>query len=175
MDAARAVLELGIVVERRKGSTRWAEWIWRPVEVVPGVPASRTWRRLVEGDGWVRWLAGTLPLVLHRAETADYRVALSAEPPQLYVVLRANEDDPEFPWKPFLLTASPFEAQVYAEPGDAIVEAVPMPEPVVAFVQEFVDRHHKDVPFLKRRRKRADAPPDAQSEFVSLGGAEEER
>lgn len=174
MQAARAVLELGIVVERRRGTTRWADWLWRPVEVVVGLPQTSEWRLLVEGEGWTRWLAGTLPLELHRKETADYRLALSAEPPQLYVVLRASADD-ERPWQPFLVTASPFEAQIYAEPGDAIVEAVPMPEPVIAFVQDFVDRHHVDEPFYKRRRKAADAPPDAASEFVALAPGEQKR
>jgi len=168
MSERRAVLQLGVVVERRRGVTRWAEWLWRPVEVVPGVPAGEGWRLLVEDEGWARWLAGTLPLELHRKETADYRLALSATPPQLYVVLRPNEADPERPWRPFLLTASPFEAQIYAEPGDALVEAVPMPEPVVAFVQEFVERHPNDEPFLKRRRKAAEAAPDAASEFEIL-------
>ncbi|MCS6780402.1 MAG: DUF3305 domain-containing protein [Geminicoccaceae bacterium] len=169
MSERRAVLELGVVVEKRRATTRWADWLWRPIAVVPGIGSTGDWRLLVEGEGWSRWLAGTLPLELHHKETADYRLALSATPPQLYVVLRRNEAEPDRPWRPFLLTASPFEAQIYAEPGEDLVEAVPMPEPVIAFVQDFVDRHHRDEPFLKRRRKAADAPPDAASAFEVLG------
>lgn len=166
VEGARATLELGIVVERRPATSRWQEWVWRPVEVVPGLAPLEGWRLLVEGPGWTRWLAGTRTLELHRKETTDYKFALSAEPPQLYVVLRRSEGDP--PFRPFLVTASPFEAQAYAEPGEDLVEAVPMPEPVVAFVQAFVERHHVDQPFLKRRRKEALAAPDAASEFAAV-------
>lgn len=161
---------MAVVVERRRSRSPWVDWLWRPVELVPGLTAEPRPRLLVEGEGWSRWLLGNATLELHRKETADYRLALSAEPPQLYVVLRRVEDDPEHPWRPFLVTASPFEAQVYAEPGEDIVEAVPMPEAALAFVQAFVERHHVDQPFLKRRRKAADAAPDAASEFEALGG-----
>jgi hypothetical protein len=170
MSERRAVLELGVVVERRRARSLWAAWVWRPIEVVPELAGEPSPRLLVESEGATRWLAGTATLELHRKETADYRLALSAEPPQLYVVLR-RADDAELPWRPFLITASPFEAQVYAEPGDDLVEAVAMPEPVLAFVQDFVDRHHVDTPFLKRRRKAADAPPDTASEFEVLDGS----
>ncbi len=172
MAEARTVrIELAVVIERRRGTTRWVPWIWRPVEAVHGLPAEGAWRLLVETEEFARWLAGPLTLELHPKETADYKLALAATPPQLYVVLRPA-DDPERPWRPFLITASPFEAQIYAEPGDSIVEAVPMPEPVVALVQDFVDRHHVDQPFLKRRRKAADAAPDAASDFVPVGREE---
>ncbi|BCX17907.1 MAG: hypothetical protein KatS3mg117_1589 [Geminicoccaceae bacterium] len=170
VSASSAKLELAVVVERRRAKSRWVDWVWRPVELVPELAGEPAPRLLVEGEGWTRWLAGTATLELHRKETADYRLALSAEPPQLYVVLRRVEDDPELPWRPFLITASPFEAQVYAEPGDDLVEALPMPEPVVGLVQDFVERHHVDTPFLKRRRKSADAAPDAASEFEVVGG-----
>lgn len=173
MEGSTARVALGVVVERRPGTTPWEAWLWRPVAVVPGLEAGgETWRLLVEGPGWTRWLAGSCTLELHRKETYDYRVALSAEPPQLWVVLRRCEDEPH-PWRPFLVTASPFEAQAYAEPGDDLVEAVAMPEPVVALVQDFVDRHHVDLPFFKRRRRPADAAAGSDSEFRPLDGRED--
>ncbi len=173
MEGSTARLALGVVVERRPGTTPWEAWLWRPVAVVPGLEAGgETWRLLVEGPGWTRWLAGSCTLELHRKETHDYRVALSAEPPQLWVVLRRCEDEAH-PWRPFLVTASPFEAQAYAEPGEDLVEAVAMPEPVVALVQDFVDRHHVDLPFLKRRRRAADAAAGSDSEFRPLDGRED--
>lgn len=166
MEGATVTVELGVVVERRKATSPWQDWLWRPVAVVSGLAAAEDWRLLVEGPGWTRWLAGTRTLELHRKETLDYKLALSAEPPQLYVVLRRSDGEP--PWRPFLVTASPFEAQAYAEPGEDVVEAVAMPEPVVALVQAFVERHHVDEPFLKRRRKGAEAAPDAASEFAAV-------
>ena len=41
--------------------------------------------------------------------------------------------------------------------GDDLVEAVPMPDGLIAWVQAFIDRHHVDQPFVKRKRKRAKA------------------
>jgi hypothetical protein len=38
--------------------------------------------------------------------------------------------------------------------GEDLVETAPMPEGLVAWVQAFVERHHVDQPFVKRKRKR---------------------
>ena len=57
-------------------------------------------------------------------------------------------------YAPFLVTACPYEAQDYLDSGDDLVEPVVMPAAVVAFVQGFIDRHHVDEPFHKRKRKR---------------------
>ena len=43
-------------------------------------------------------------------------------------------------------------------PGDWVV---PMPEGVIAFVQDYVARHHVEEPFHKRKRKRADSADEA--------------
>ncbi|MGH6902881.1 MAG: DUF3305 domain-containing protein [Geminicoccaceae bacterium] len=48
------------------------------------------------------------------------------------------------------------EAEGYLE-GDDVVEAVAMPDALIAWVQAFVDRHHVDQPFVKRKRERAKA------------------
>ena len=54
---------------------------------------------------------------------------------------------------PFVVTASPYEAEGYLE-GEDLVEVAPMPEGLIAWVREFVERHHVDRPFEKRKRKR---------------------
>ena len=63
----------------------------------------------------------------------------------------ANSPAASTSYAPFLVTASPYEAAAYSE---AIVEAVPMPDGLIAWVQDFVDRHHVDEPFEKRKRDR---------------------
>ena len=78
------------------------------------------------------------------------------------------------PYRLFLVTASPWEAHAHQEFGDDLVEAVPMPEPVVAWVQDFVDRHHVDRPFYKRRRKGADKAPGEGSDFVRVGAGSDD-
>lgn len=151
-------LPLGVVVERRALSNRWVPHAWHPVAVIPGagpMDPKAEWKTLTSGEGWVHFHAGTLPLQLFPKETEGYRFNLSQEPPCLFVVLRTYEEgDSPHDVMPFLVTACPYEAQDYLDSGDDIVERVAMPEAVVAFVQGYIDKHHVDEPFHKRKRKR---------------------
>ena len=145
----------GVVIERRDLSNPWQPHEWRPVAVIPGAGPTGDWKVLDEGQGWIRFLAATLPLELHRKETEAYRVNLSNRPPVVYVILNPDEDpDSEGEVIAHQVTASPYEAQDYLDCGDIIVEGVPMPDGVVAWMQAFIDRHHVDEPFKKRKRKR---------------------
>jgi hypothetical protein len=38
--------------------------------------------------------------------------------------------------------------------GDGLIELVPMPEGLIAWIRNFVTAHHVDEPFIKRRRDR---------------------
>ena len=161
-------MALGVVVERRKGTSRWQDWSWRPVSVILGAPpVGPEWRELVRGETWTQYHAANLPLELHRGETDDYLLNLSQRPPRVYVVLRPAAGPGPHAYRPQLITASPAEAEGYLSSGDEIVEGVPMPVPVIAWLQDFVDRHHVERPFVKRKRGKATGP-DAGAE---RGGA----
>jgi hypothetical protein len=144
----RISMPLGVVVERRELDNRWQRFAWQPVAVIPGAPPVDEWRELARGERFVRWHAATLPLVLHRTDTEAYRANLSGKVPAVYVGLR-EQSGGAHEYAPFLVTASPYEAAAY---GEAIVDAVPMPDGLIAWVQAFIDRHHVDQPFEKRRR-----------------------
>ncbi len=147
-------MPIGVVVRRTPGATRWAKWAWRAVAVLPGAgPAD--WKEMRrEGDA-VEFHAGTVEIELYRTDTEAYLVALSNDPPTVYVVMRESED-PEATNEMELVavTASPYEAQDYSDTGEEIVEAVPMPPGLIAWVREFVARHHVDEKFIKRKRDR---------------------
>lgn len=143
-------MPLGVVVERRELDNRWQRWAWRPVAVLPGAPPVAEWRELMRGERVVRWHAATLPLQLYRTDTEAYRANLSGKVPAIYVGLRPEGGGTDR-LAPFLVTASPYEAQYYP---DELVEPVPMPDGLIAWVQAFVDRHHVDEPFRKRKRDR---------------------
>jgi len=153
-------MPLGIVLERRRLDHPWKDRAWVPVGVIPGAPArdpSGDWLLLKQGDGWARYHGGTLLLDLFRKETDAYKLSLAQVPPRLFVVLREDEDDgATHEMVPFAVTASPTEAQEYLDSSEDIVESVPMPVEVVAFVRDFVEQHHVDEPFFKRKRKRYD-------------------
>ena len=147
-------IPLGIVILRQPGVTRWAAHVWKAVAVLPGA-APAHWKELRrEGDA-VEFHAETLSLELHRADAEAYLQGLSAKTPAIYVIMRLNTDGGEAPLQFVLATASPFEAQDYADTGEELVEKVPMPEGLVAWVRDFVELHHEEETFVKRRRNKA--------------------
>lgn len=152
MEEKSASIPVGVVVQRRPGVTRWARYAWRAVAVLPGAGPAE-WQELRRSDGpagpVIEYHAGTLPLTLWRTDTEAYRVGLSTEPPSVFVVLRGETGTR---LSLFAVTASPFEAQDYGDTGEEIVERVPMPPGLVAWIRSFVERHHVEEPFVKRRR-----------------------
>lgn len=158
-------MPLGIVLERRRLDHPWKDHAWVPVDVIPGAPArdpGGDWLLLKAGDGWARYHSATLPLELFRKETDAYKLALAQVPPRVFVILRTDEEaGATHEVAPFAVTASPSEAQDYLDTNDDIVEPVPMPAEVIAFVHDFIEQHHVDEPFFKRKRKRHN--PDVAS------------
>lgn len=149
----RDELPVGIVAEKRRIDHPWQEFKWIPVAVVPGAGKHSDWVKTGEGEGYEQFLIGTLTVEIFRKETEAYKVNLSSKRPSVYVVLRMAEEieDPEI--RAVFATVSPYEAQDYLDTGDDIVEQVPMPDGMAAWLQNFIDQHHVDEPFKKRKRK----------------------
>ncbi|WP_339954221.1 DUF3305 domain-containing protein [Yoonia sp. 2307UL14-13] len=145
------------MIRRQPGVTKWVKHVWRVVAVLPG--ASKVdWHELRrEGDA-IEYHATTLPLTLHRADAEAYLQSLSADQPSVYIVMQGGATRPDITH----VTASAFEAQDFADTGEEIVEKVPMPEGLVAWIRDFAQTHHDEEPFVKRRRdkKRIDLDQD---------------
>lgn len=153
----KLVLPLGVVLRKSPGVTRWAKWVWRAVAVLPGAgPAN--WRELRRDGDTVEYHAATVPLELYRTDTEAYLTELSTKVPSIYVVMRES-DDVASGLDVVLATASPFDGQDYADNGEDIVELVPMPPALKALVREWVDTHHKEEKFVKRKRNKWDTEP----------------
>ena len=162
--AAKQTLPLGVVVRKTPGVTRWAAWSWRAVAVLPGAgPAD--WDTLRQEGDVTEYHAATSPLELWPSDTEAYLSALSERVPSIFVVMR-EEATREPPLDILLVTASPFEAQDYADSGEEIVEKVPMTEGLIAWVQQFVEAHHREEVFIKRKRdrKRVDLVEDGRGD-----------
>ena len=110
---------------------------------------------------------------LFRRETDGYRANLSNVIPYVYVVLAKGTEAEEPEILPFLATVCPYEAESYTEGDEEIVEGVPMPEEIGAWLQQFVDKHHIDEPFKKRKNKKAYDPSkgDFSRRPASLGSS----
>ncbi len=155
-------MPLGIVVRKSPGVTKWAGWIWRAVAVLPGA-APANWKVLRREGESVEYHAATVDLELWRSETSAYQSELLTEDPSIYIVMReasgaADEQEVEV----VLATASPFEAQDYADTGEELVEQVSMPAGLRAWIEDFISRHHHEEKFIKRKRdkKRIDLTED---------------
>lgn len=151
-------MPIGVVVRASPGVTRWAPTAWRAAAVLPGAGAAigaELRREETDRGAIVERHVATLPLELHRAETEGYRVALANEPPLVWVVMRPGEDPARDAPEPFLVTASPYEAQDYADSGEELVEALTAPDAVIAWMRDFCAQWHVDTPFVKRRRDKA--------------------
>lgn len=154
MPLVHETMPLGIVVRRTPGVTRWARWAWKVVAVLPGAgPAD--WRELRREADAVEYHAATLTLDLYSSDTEGYQVNLGSTVPGVTVVLRDNtEPGARIPWRPAFVTVSAYEGQDYLDSGDGLVELVPMPAGLIAWVQAFVDANHVEEPFIKRKRDR---------------------
>ncbi len=149
-------MPVGVVLRRSPSVSKWAQWSWKVIAVLPGA-APANWRVMREEGGVTEYHAATLPMTLHRKETEAYKVALAMEPPSVYVIMRpAEADEDPHEYSIFLVTASPFEAQDYLDSGEEIVEQVPAPAGLVAWIRDFTDEHHVEEVFKKRRRDRID-------------------
>lgn len=152
MKLPQATLPLGIVIRRIPSPSRWARWSWKAVAVLPGARVAN-WRELRRDGEAVEFHAGTVTLELWRADTEAYLQALAARVPSVGVVMRET-GDPAAPFEIVCATASPYELQDYADTGEEVIELVPMPAGLVAFIRAFCDEHHREEPFIKRKRDR---------------------
>lgn len=154
-------IPVGVVIERRKSTSPWADFIWRPVAVLPGVPEAAAWTVLDRDADWTNFYGGATTIALYRSDTAGYRDNLAAGVALLWVVLQPTGFDP--PYAVAAVTADPGEGEAFTESATSLVEAVPMPEAVRTALADFVARHHVERPFVRRQRDRADpeamAPP----------------
>ena len=159
MSAPYLSLPVGVIVERSKGTTPWAEFYWRAVGVLAGQPDTPPWSILSDDGERVTFYAGTADVVLHHTETGFYRDNLNSGTPALWVALRAADSEP--PFTVAAVTADPAEGESFTEAGTDLVEQVPMPPPIQQVVAAFVAEHHVERPFFKRKRDRAN--PEAMA------------
>lgn len=156
--SAAASIQVGVVIAREDLDSKWEDHTWRPVGVLHGEPEIEPWQELRRGDGWVHFYAGTYTIELFRKETDAYKFNIEGREPVIYVVLSEpddsidDDDDMQCPYAVHVVTASPYEAADYLDSGDQIIEPVAMPESLYAVIKAYVDEHHVEEKFKKRKR-----------------------
>jgi hypothetical protein len=151
----RAVrLPVAVLAERRPGVTRWEAEVWQAVEVLEQAPPVPPWTLLREQDGRALFFAGTAEVALFPTDTANYKHNLEAAQPLVWVTLRRSEAPPGVVLQ--TVTVDPGEAHLYADSGNDLLEALPMPPGLREATAAFVAEHHQEREFHKRKRDRAD-------------------
>ncbi len=153
---------VSVVLERRRAVSPWADYLWLPVAVLPGDPAIAAATPLGDTDTGARFFAGCFALDLHRTDTPTYRDNLASDAPRIWIAARAGSGAgmPEIVG----ITADPAEGEAYTEAGDDIVEHVPMPPEIAGLLAEFIQAHHVERAFIKRKRRDWSAEkPDEQA------------
>jgi Protein of unknown function (DUF3305) len=161
-------IPVGIVVERRKTDSPWADFVWRSVVVLPDEPETEAWTVLSEEDGTTLFYAGSATVDLYPSETARYRDNLASGNPSIWTVLSPAEG--VWPYSVAAATADPAEGEAFTEAGANLVEAVPMPEVLRDAIESFVAEHHVEREFFKRKLGQAD--PEALARRQHEGGHE---
>jgi hypothetical protein len=88
-----ARIPVGVVVERRKAISMWADFLWRPVSVLAGAPSAAPWTPLDAKAESTSFFAGEAVIELHRTETTNYRDNLASTALALWVVMRPAASD----------------------------------------------------------------------------------
>ena len=147
-------MSVGVVIRRSPGVTRWAQWAWRATDVLPGA-GDADWKLLRTEGEEALFHAATRTLSLYVTDTEAYVHELQTREPSVYVILRSAPGREAAPFDVVMVTASPYEAQDYADSGEEVVEKVAMPAALLDWVTAFVSQHHTEEKFIKRRRDRA--------------------
>ncbi len=151
-------LRVGVLAIRRPPVTKWGAGELRASGVLPQEPEAAPNTLLGSENDVETWYLGGRDLVLYSGDTGHHRDNLASGRPAIWVALRGDD-----PAKAQIVnvTADPYEGEGYASDLDLKVEAVPMPEAIRARVSAFIEAHHVEMPFKKRKRLPAD--PNAMS------------
>jgi Protein of unknown function (DUF3305) len=146
--------EIGVVIERRKPKSQWIDVIWEAHAILPEPPEVAVGTSLGKTGDDELFYGGSFLLEAHTVETEQYRLNLNTHSPKIWVVLRPQPDNslPEIA----KVTCDPSEGEGFTETGWDIVNMIPMPEVIHAALLGFVEEHHVETPFYKRKRDRAD-------------------
>ena len=146
-------IPVGVVVERHRAQNPWGDAVYRPVSILPGVPATAPWTTIDSNADVTTLYAGDGVVELFRAETAQYQQNLASGTPSLWVVLRPVTR--EIPFAVLLVTADPAEGEALTGSGNDLVEPVPMPPSMIETVMAFIAQHPPSGTFHKRERDRS--------------------
>ena len=154
----KEMVRIGILGIVRPPANRWAVPRLLPLSIGPELPGIAGSVKVREEQGTETWYLGGYGLQLHSGDTGNYRDNLIAVRPSVWVALKGADTPAKA--AVVLATVDPYEGEALATDPALVVEAVAMPPDLQARVTDFVERHHVEIPFKKRKRKELDVELD---------------
>jgi hypothetical protein len=149
--------EVGVIAEWQEVDNPWCDHRWRVTSLLPGPAAVPPWTLLGAEPGVRRYFAGNAMVELYPLETDTLRHNIEGPQPAVYVFLRATDAAPGVALLGATVCAG--EAQAHVDTGSDLVESMPMPDDLHAWIADFVARHHVERPAYKRQRDRSEHAP----------------
>jgi hypothetical protein len=143
-----------VVMDRVALHNRWASEQWRPSAVHPigeGRASAQPAVCIADTPERTSWRFPGMAIEMHPVEGEGYFLNLTSPTPVVFVMWRAEEDGSQPAAQPVIVTVSYNEAGRFMDGGER-VDTVPMPEPIRAWVAQFVAAHYKPEPRKKARR-----------------------
>lgn len=143
-------LPVSVIVEESPPVSEWASATYVPVDILPGHAETPVWTIVGKGLRGNRIFAGNASIELFSGDTGFLRDNLLSGDPRIWVVLRPTQATP--PFELVGVHADPTEGEAATYTPDDAVETLLMPQAMQDVIGEFIALHHKETPFVKRRR-----------------------
>jgi hypothetical protein len=122
--------------------------------VVVGLPEAAPMTLIEKSEEAERYYLGAANVSLHTMETANYRDNLASGMPKFWVVMRQDPVDQSLSL--VAVTADPAEGEAHSQSEANLVDTAPMSAELASALAVFVEEHHVEREFYKRKRDRAD-------------------
>jgi hypothetical protein len=157
MSSQRPTIEVAVIMQRISNTgaaAHWQPWRWELADVVINESGFGTEPRLLyQNESTQRWLHGGLKVELFNDDAEGYYLNATTDVPSWFVLWRMDDEvsvtDVPIP-RPQVVSLSYYDAGRWLDAQET-VEQVPAPQPVVQWLQAFVDEHH--VVEVKRRKR----------------------
>jgi hypothetical protein len=155
----RPSIAVAVVLGRLRQPSRWEDWRFEVVDVVPDEAAFGAAPRLLRDDGSeARWLHPGLAVELWADEAEGYHLNLRTGAPVWFVMWRIDDADPSRA-APHAVTLSYNEAARWLDAQEH-VDNVPLPPGVRDWLQAWTDANYRPQPRERRRPASFQRPED---------------
>jgi hypothetical protein len=161
---------VAVIMQRIPLANRWSDERWEAIAVEVADESTAAPQRIDDGAAGTLWRCPGYFVELHPSEIEGYYLNASTTDPRVFVLWRMAEGDdaPEPRARPLIVTLSYGEAARFLDAGEH-VDAVPIPEVLLAALQSFVAAHWRPEPRKKVKRNEIYEGDEARSREAGGG------